>query len=189
MGNHNYFNEDELNQEKKWIAAAKQNPKNFSPLYDKHFEVIFNYIYRRTGEESLTSDLTSQTFLKALQNLKKYQFKGIPFSAWLFKIASNEINKYYNSTKKRVKFSLEESRFREILEETTEKYDENIKNKMIKALEDLPSDMLLALEFRYFEEKSFKEIAYILDVSESGAKMRIYRALEKLRLILKIERT
>ncbi len=188
MANHNHLSEEELNQEKEWIAAAKQNPENFGLLYDKNFEAIFNYIYRRTGDESLTSDLTSQTFLKALQNLKKYEFKGIPFSAWLFKIASNEINKYYNNTKKRVRFSLEENRFREILEETTEKYDENIKNQLIKALEDLPSDMLLALEFRYFEEKSFKEIAYILDVSESGAKMRIYRALEILRLILKIER-
>ena len=89
-----HLNKEQLEEEKELVVAAKMDPSKFSTLYDRYFEVIFNFIFRRTGNEDLCADLSSQTFLKALQNLKNYEFRGIPFSAWLYRIATNEVNKY-----------------------------------------------------------------------------------------------
>ena len=58
------------------IQAAQQDPARFKPLYDRYFERIFRFIYRRTADESLTADLCSRVFLKALQQLRRYRFKG-----------------------------------------------------------------------------------------------------------------
>lgn len=186
------LSEEEIHQEYELIRKAQQNPELFAPLYDSYFERIFQFIYRRTEEETLTADLTSQTFLKALQYLKKYTFTGVPFSAWLYRIASNEINKHYrNNRKLNFLFSLEEFRLREILKEYDESEIDNqnqIEN-LINALKELPEDVLSVLELRFFEEKGFKEIAFILNISESGVKMRTYRALNRLKKILQTKKT
>jgi len=126
----------------------------------------------------VAADLTSQT-------LKRYKFKGVPFSAWLFRIATNEVNTYYRKRQKKVVFSLEESMLYQIFEideEVANRDEENIA-RMIGFLKELPSEDVEVLELRFFEEKGFKEIAYILGISESGVKMRTYRALNKLRQI------
>ncbi len=176
--------EEEILAEQLLVEAAQNDSRKFGPLYDRHFEGIFGFIFRRTDDEQVAADLVSMTFLRAMQNLQKYEFRGLPFSAWLYRIASNEVNKYYQKRKKKMVFSLEEDRFKEILDETDTENNEEQIEQLIASLRDLPTDMLMALELRFFEGKGFKEIAYILDVSESGAKMRTYRALERLRVIV-----
>ena len=120
--------------------------------------------------------------------MKRYEFRGVPFSAWLFRIASNEVNKYYRKSKGKVIFSLEEERFREIIDDSELEFVENDISEMTKLLNDLPTDQLLALELRFYEEKNFREIAFILDISESAAKMRVYRILEKMRIQMESEK-
>jgi len=73
------------------------------------------------------------------------------------------------------------------VEQSDEVWDESQINKLVDFMKDLPEDMLQVLELRYYEERDFKEIAYILDITESGAKMRTYRALDKLRKKFKIK--
>ncbi|MFW5700057.1 MAG: RNA polymerase sigma factor [Cyclobacteriaceae bacterium] len=174
--------EQDIRNDEQWIIAAKKDPADFSYLYDKYFEQIFNFIFRRIDEENITADLTSQTFLKALQNIKKYQNKGLPFSAWLYRIASNEVNKHYRRIKRRYVFSLEENLIKNLIasEDDGGESDEKFQ-KVIKTLEDLETNDVIILELRFFEERSFKDIAYILDITESSAKMRTYRAIEKLK--------
>lgn len=179
---------EQIEEEYILVNSAREDPRNFSPLYDRYFEAIFNFIYRRTENEETCADLTSQTFLKALQNLKGYEFRGVPFSAWLFRIASNEVNKYYRKSKRKIIFSLEEERFREIIDDSELEYDEDDISEMTKLLNELPTDQLLALELRFYEGKNFREIAFILDISESAAKMRVYRILEKMRIQLESEK-
>ncbi|MTI30241.1 RNA polymerase sigma factor [Xanthovirga aplysinae] len=177
-----HLDEQQILIEQEWVRSAQSDSRHFSRLYDRYFEGIFNFLYRRSGIEEVAADLTSQTFLKALQNLHKYKYKGVPFSAWLFRIAANEVNAYYRKRQKRLVFSLEESMLYEILEVYDEDYfgEEDI-NQMVLFLKELPAEDVEVLELRFFEEKGFKEIAYILEVSESGVKMRVYRALKKLR--------
>lgn len=181
------MSEEEIRQEEVIVAQAKNNPKAFGVLYEKYFDRIFNYLYRQTDEEELAGDLCSQTFVNALNNLKRYEFRGVPFSAWLYKIASNEINKHYRKFKGKKIFSIEEVRIKELVEQSDDDWDEEMVKKLIDFMKDLPEDMLQVLELRFYEDKDFKEIAYILDITESGAKMRTYRALDKLRKKFKIK--
>ena len=180
------MSEDEILQEYSILDRSKKNPQAFGELYEKYFDRIFNFIYRQTDDEDLTADLCSQTFLIALKNVERYQFRGVPFSAWLYKIASNEVNKHYRKQTQTKVFSIEEMRIRELMEQANEGYDEEIIQRLMDYLRELPTEMLQVLELRFFEDKDFKEIAFILDITESGAKMRTYRALDRLRKYFKL---
>jgi RNA polymerase sigma-70 factor (ECF subfamily) len=173
--------EAEIQHEYAILERAKRNPKAFGELYEKYFDRIFNFIYRQTDDEELTDDLCSQTFLSVLKNIGRYEFRGVPFSAWLYKIASNEVNKHYRKKKNDKVFSIEEIRVRELFEQENDGWDEDTMERLLLYFKELPTDMLQVLELRFFEDKDFKEIAFILDITESGAKMRTYRALDRLR--------
>ena len=175
------MSEEEIRQEYEAIDKAKKNPSAFGPLYEKYFARIFNFIYTQTDDEALTADLCSQTFLTALENVNKFQFRGVPISAWFYKIASNEVNRHYRKLKSQKVYSLEEVRLRELFSREDEEYSEETLTKLLELMKELPSDMLEVLQLRFFEDKDFKEIAFILDITESGAKMRTYRALDRLR--------
>jgi len=180
------MSEAEILHEYSILDRSRKNPQAFGELYEKYFDRIFNFIYRQTDDEDLTADLSSQTFLIALKNVDRYQFRGVPFSAWLYKIASNEVNKHYRKQKQTKVFSIEEMRLRELIEQANEDFDEEIIQRLMDYLRDLPTEMLHVLELRFFEDKDFKEIAFILDITESGAKMRTYRALDRLRKKFKL---
>lgn len=175
------MSEAEIQHEYAILLRSKKDPKAFGELYEKYFDRIFNYVFRQTDDEDLTADLCSQTFLSALKNLERYEFRGVPFSAWLYKIASNEINKHYRKEKRDKVFSIEELRIRELIDQANSDWDEEIIQRLLNYLKELPTEMLEVLELRFFEDKDFKEIAFILDITESGAKMRTYRALDRLR--------
>ena len=173
--------EDEIRKEQIIVARAKNDVNAFGELYEIYFDRIFNFIFRQTDEEEVANDLCSQAFTNALNNINKYEFRGLPFSAWLYKIASNEVRKYYRRNKGKKIFSLEEIRIKEIIEQNDFEWDQALIDQLIDFMKDLPTEMLQVLELRFFEDKDFKEIAFILDITESGAKMRTYRALDKLR--------
>lgn len=173
--------EDEIRQEYEILEQSKRDPTAFGKLYEQYFERIFNFIYRQTDDEDVTADLCSQTFLNALRNVNKFEYRGVPVSAWFYRIASNEVNKHYRKIKRDKVFSIEEIKVRELIELGDESWDEEITKRLLEYLKDLPTDMLEVLELRFFEDKDFHEIAFILNITESGAKMRTYRALDKLR--------
>jgi len=173
--------EGELQQERGIIERSRNDPRAFGELYEKYFDRIYNYLYRQTDDEELAGDLCSQTFINALNSLPRFEFRGVPFSAWLYKIASNEVNKHYRKNKGKKIFSIEEIRLKELVESSDAEWDEEQIQQLMNFMKELPTDMLMVLELRFFEDKDFKEIAFILDITESGAKMRTYRALDKLR--------
>lgn len=174
--------EEQIRLELNIIEQSKKDAKAFGVLYENYFDRIYYFIYRQTDDEDIAGDLCSQTFLNALNNLKRYEFRGFPFSAWLYKIASNEVNKFYRKNNRSKVFSLEVLKIKELVEQVDEGWDEEQIKKLVEFMKNLPTDMLQVLELRFYEDKDFKEIAYILDITESGAKMRTYRALDKLRL-------
>lgn len=181
------MSEEEIRQEYLILERSTKDTKAFGELYEKYFERIFNFIYRQIDDEDITGDLCSQTFLNALRNAHKFEFRGVPVSAWLYRIASNEVNKHYRKIKRDKVFSIEEVKVKELVERTEEGWDEELTNKALEHLKDLPTDMLEVLELRFFEDKDFKEIAFILDITESGAKMRTYRALDRLRKLFNLK--
>jgi RNA polymerase sigma-70 factor, ECF subfamily len=171
----------EIRSEYAILEKSRKNPQAFGELYEKYFDRIFNFIYRQTDDEDLTADLCSQSFLNALNHVHQFQFRGVPVSAWLYRIAANEVNKYYRKQKATRVFSIEELRVKELIALGDDQWDEPLVEKLISYLKDLPTEMLEVLELRFFEDKDFKEISYILNITESGAKMRTYRALDRLR--------
>lgn len=175
------MSEEEIRREYAILEKSRRNPRAFGELYEKYFDRIFKFIYRQTDDEDLTADLSSQTFLNALRNIGRYEFRGYPFSAWLYKIATNEVNKHYRKQKKEKVFSIEEIRIRELIDQADVEWDEDVLSRLMSYLKDLPTEMLEVLELRFYEDKDFREIAFILDITESGAKMRTYRALDRLR--------
>jgi len=180
-----HISQEEILNEFETVQEAVKDPKQFQILYDRYFSAIFNYVYRKIDDEEITADLTSQTFLKALKNLKKYKFRGVPFSAWLYRIASNEVNRHYRQTNKKLVFSFDEYEFENLIEQNVEKDEEIDIDYIIQQMHTMSESDIEVLELRFFESKSFAEIAFILEISEANAKMRTYRAIEKLRKLLK----
>lgn len=166
------------------IQAAQQDPALFRPLYERYFETIFRFIYRRVAEEAISSDICSKVFLKALQKINGYSFQGVPFSSWLYRLASNEVAQYYRQQNKKRVVSIEESHINSIFDDDEPENRTSQLQEMISALDQLKEKDLVLIELRFFEERPFKEIAEIIGITESNAKMKTYRALNKLKKIM-----
>ncbi len=163
------------------IQAAQVNPAKFRPLYDRYFEPIFRFIHRRTADEELAGDLCSQVFLKAMQKIDTYYFRGVPFSSWLFKIAANEVSQYYRQSQKVRVVSTEETDLSDMIDEMEEPDNEIYRLNLTKVLDTLEEKDMQLIEMRFFEQRPFKEIADILGMTESNAKVKTYRILERLK--------
>ncbi|MCB9081370.1 MAG: sigma-70 family RNA polymerase sigma factor [Lewinellaceae bacterium] len=181
----NRISEEAMHREWGEIQAAQTNPERFRPLYDRYYEAVFRLIYRRTGDEHLCADLCAQVFLKALQKLPAYSFQGVPFSAWLFRIAINEVGQYFRQSQRNQRVvSLEENHLQLLLDDTDEADPEEYQYRrkaLLAALDDLKPDDLQLIEMRFFEQRPFKEIAELLDLTENNAKVKVHRLLERLR--------
>jgi len=184
--NLHHKNDTALKREMQQVEAAKANPAQFDVLYENYFKSIFVFIYRRTGNEEVSADITSQVFLKALINIKKYEFKGVPFSAWLFRIAFNEINMYFRKNNANRIISLEQSNINQIVQEVQEEDNVQALERMIAALKQLDSDGIQLIELRFFEKRSFAEVGQIVGITENNAKVKVYRILDKLKKILQV---
>jgi RNA polymerase sigma-70 factor (ECF subfamily) len=109
----------------------------------------------------------------------------VPFSAWLYKIASNEVNRHYRVVKKKLVYSFDEAEFENLIEQNREEEVEIDIEYIIRQMQSMCETDIEVLELRFFEEKSFAEVAFILGISEANAKMRTYRAVDKLKKFLK----
>lgn len=183
--NIHHKNDTDIDMEMQQVEAAKLNPAQFDVLYEKYYKSIFVFIYRRTGDEDLSADITSQVFLKALINIKKYVFKGVPFSAWLFRIAFNEINMYFRKNNAHRVVSLEQKSISQIVMEVQEEDNTLGQQRMMAALKKLDGDDIQLIELRFFEKRSFAEVGEIIGITENNAKVKVYRILDKLKKVLK----
>jgi RNA polymerase sigma-70 factor (ECF subfamily) len=183
--NEHHKTADELRLELEVVEAAKKDPARFGALYEKYYKQVFVYIFRRTGEEETTADIVANTFLKAMLSLNKYEYRGVPFSAWLFRIATNEMNMFFRKSGKERNVSLDVSDLSNMISEAgNEDTDENQK-LLLRALSKLPTDEMQMLELRFFEKKSFAEVGEIIGITENNAKVRTYRILDKLKINFK----
>lgn len=172
---------DKLNQELDWIMAAKKDPESFGPLYRKYHEQIFRYIYQRMDDKDLAFDVTSQVFIKALKNLHKFEYRGVPFSSWLYRIAKSELYQAFRDRKARRTVVVESMHLFEMIDDIEEDGSSENKKKLFQCLSLLKEDDLQMIEMRYFEKRSYREIGEILDITENNAKVRSFRALERLK--------
>lgn len=163
------------------IRLASRDPRKFDVLYERYYELLFAFTWNRVSDEALCADLVQQVFLKALINLGKFQFRGLPFSAWLFRIAVNELNMHFRKNPAGRVISVEEGQASKLAEECLDADKEEDKKRILAALTLLDPGSLQLIELRFFEELSFAEIGGILGITENNAKVRTYRALETLK--------
>ncbi|MEM9985257.1 MAG: sigma-70 family RNA polymerase sigma factor, partial [Bacteroidota bacterium] len=113
--------------------------------------------------------------------------QGVPFKAWLFTLAANEVNQYFRSSQKQRSISLDSVNLREMTEEAElDVTDQNIQ-RMVEVLNRLSLDEVQLIEFRFFEKIPFKEVAAIYGITETNAKVRVHRLLKKMKALMQKE--
>jgi RNA polymerase sigma-70 factor, ECF subfamily len=159
------------------VEAAQKDPGRFGDLYEIHFERVYAFISRRVADRGIAEDLTSETFHKALANLPRYQWRGVPFSAWLYKIAANCIADRCKQTAREIPSS------DDLPEGSTIPDVEEIdrRARLFRLVDQLPADQRRVIFQRFVEQRSVREIAEQLKRSEGAVKQLQFRALEKLR--------
>jgi RNA polymerase sigma-70 factor (ECF subfamily) len=182
--NEYHKSDEDLRQELAIVEAAKSDPGKFGALYEKYYRQVFVFVFRRTGDEEQSGDIVANTFLKAMLALPKYTFRGVPFSAWLFRIASNEINMFFRKTNKERVVSLDKSDLGSMIAESGENDSDETQKLLLKALGTLNNDEMQLIELRFFEKRAFIEIGEIIGITENNAKVRTYRILDKLKVLL-----
>jgi len=172
-----------LEEELEWISRAKKDPSHFGPVYKEYHEQILRYIYQRLGDEETAFDITSQVFMKALNSLHKYEYRGVPFSSWLYRIAKSEVYQAFRDKKAERTVNLETIHLFDIAEEIEEDSNEKNKAAILKCLNSLKEGDVELIEMRFFEKRSYKEMGEILDIKENNAKVKTFRALDKLKQV------
>jgi len=163
------------------VEAAKKDPKQFEALYKKYYEQIFRYIHQRMDDKEMAFDITSQVFLKAMINLPKYKYKGVPFSSWLYRIAMSEVYQSFKDKKSTRTVNVDTNNVEDIIDEVEQDNTGEMRQVLIEVIGDLPEIELQIIEMRYFEKRSYREIGDILGMTENNAKVRAYRIVEKLK--------
>jgi RNA polymerase sigma factor (sigma-70 family) len=182
--------------EKQWIEDAKSNPLAFGKLYDTYYPKISNYLLHRMPGADIAQDLTSEVFYKAMTRLTTFSWRGISFSAWLYKIANNEIKMYYRK-RERKNFSLEflfsDHHFelpdsKDIEQDYILAEQELERNQAFRQIQaclfELPLLYQEVLALRFFEGMSLVEISEIIGKNLNTVKSLLSRGEEKLRVQL-----
>lgn len=167
---------------------SNEQEKSYIGLYDKYYKKIYNYLFRKTFDKELAEDLTSNTFLKALDVIKRKNPQIKNFSAWIYKIATNEFLMHHRYKKGKDKISLddEQNNLREIMNGRTEKFFETHTQYIAvrEVLKKLKPDDAALIELHFFEHKTYTELSEILNVKEVTLRSRIHRILKKLNKML-----
>src|SRR5688572_29977411 len=164
-----------MEHEQLLIEAAQKDPSRFADLYEANFERVYSFIARRVQDRHVAEDLTAEVFHHALANLARFEWRGVPFAVWLFRIAANAIADRARKTRQmvdpRMADDLDQSSWHDIERRTT----------LFQLVNSLPEDQRAVVIKRFVEHKTVRDIASELGRSEGAIKQLQFRALENLR--------
>ena len=179
----NAAHETETRDESLLVEQAKQNPAAFGLLYEKYVQKIYNYIYYRTGNYNDAEDLTAKTFHRAMRHIPSYEQRGVPFSAWLYRIAHNVVANWHRDRSRRKVIALDElvlhQQWRPSPEGLVEADEE--KRELLRVIRRLPADRQLLLILKFVEGMSNEAIGQVMGRSEGAVKSLYHRTLLALR--------
>lgn len=163
--------------------AVGGDTEAFSYIYEKNVTRIYNYIFYRIGSEADAEDLTARVFHRAFGHIENYQEKGVPFTAWLYRIAHNLTANWYRDTQRRKEISLEDRLDLPTQGELPERQMENAQEKelLMKAIRRLPPERQQLILLKYLEDLTNGEIAVIMGRTEGAIKSLYHRSLISLR--------
>ncbi len=171
------------------IERAKRDPEAFGELYRRYVDRIYSYHYRHTGDVQEAEDLTSRTFFRALRALPRYRERGLPFQAWLFRIAHNLVANWYRDRSRRRFVALEDVPPLSADEVEPHHFVEQgeAEDCLLKLVARLPEDRKTLLILKFVEQMSNAEIGAILNRSEGAVKALYHRTLLALRRMIEEE--
>ena len=159
------------------IEAAQQDPTRFGELYENNFHRVYAFIARRVRDRGEAEDLTAEVFHQALSNIRRFEWRGVPFAAWLLRIAANLLADRWQRASKINELPAE------ALESVEAGFEEDVERRamLFQLVDRLPADQRLVVLRRFVEQKSTREIAQELGRSEGAVKQLQFRALQHLR--------
>ncbi len=162
---------------------AKTDREAFGVLYERHVRRIYNYIYYRTGSVADAEDLTARTFYQALSNLQRYRVQGVPFSAWLFRIAHNLVANWHRDSGRHRALPIDG-----VIElpdpgddppQKAESAEE--RRELRQVIARLPADRQQLLILKFVEQMPNAEIATVMGRTEGAVKALLHRTIESLK--------
>ena len=157
------------------VEAARQDPARFAELYENNFERVYAYVARRVHSREEAQDVTAEVFREALASLSRFQWRGVPFAAWLLGIAANVLADRWQKAARRPEIAVEE------LPQAGVDDDVERRAMLFQLVDTLPPDQKQVILLRFVAQKSLREIAEELRRSEGAIKQLQLRALQNLR--------
>jgi RNA polymerase sigma-70 factor (ECF subfamily) len=165
--------------------AVSGDPDAFATLYDLYVEQIYRFAFFRVGDEQTAEDLTSQVFLKAWDNLSSYQMRGLPFSAWLFRIARNNVIDYYRTHKETASLETDAVDKPDPAAAVDDRVERRLQTEEVHlALQQLTEDQRQVVTLRFIEGLSTDEVARILGKRQGAIRALQMRGLQALAEIM-----
>ena len=161
--------------ERTLVAAAQADPARFEELYDRHVQRVYGFVSRRVGNRATAEDITSAVFEQALASLTRFEWRGVPFAAWLIRIAANALADHWRRAAREAGDPAPE------VPDVAEMAAIERRAMLFQLVERLPDLQRRVIELRFGEEKSIRDIAAALGRSEGAVKQLQLRALENLR--------
>lgn len=166
------------------IVQSQKDIRYFEPLYNAYYKSIYRFVANRIAMHDDAKDITSQTFLKAMSNIRKYKPEGQYFSAWLYRIAFNEIADFYRQKNKRFFINIEDSGIEKLKQEGELDIDTaDGQMQLTNALIQLSTDEIQLIQLRFFDDMSYQEMATVLNCTETNARVKTFRTVKKLQNI------
>ena len=157
------------------IEAAQQDPRRFAELYETNFERVYAFVTRRVRDRDEAEDVTAEVFHQALAYLPRFEWRGVPFAAWLLRIAANAIADRAKKAAREHDLPDADDAVEPSLEEVEHRA------RLFRLVAGLPADQCRVIVMRFAEQRSIREIAQRLGRSEGAVKQLQFRGLQTLR--------
>jgi RNA polymerase sigma-70 factor, ECF subfamily len=166
---------EKLPDERLLIEAAQHDPARFAELYDQNFDRVYAYIARRVHDRDVAEELTAEVFRQALEHLPRFEWRGVPFAAWLLRMAAHAVNDRWKASAREGELPDQE-----VAEAGVERAIER-QAMLAKLVDSLPEDQRMVIMRRFVDQRSIRDIAQELGRSEGAVKQLQFRALQSLK--------
>jgi RNA polymerase sigma-70 factor (ECF subfamily) len=176
-----------VQDEENLVRRAKQHDQEaFSQLYEENFDKIYRYVALKIGDRIEAEDMTQQVFLKALRSISSFKWKGVPFSAWLFRIAHNQVVDYLRKKSKRATAPLDESQVSSDSNPQLMAEQSLDIEQLLLATKKLTKAQQEVISLRFAGELPIAQVAKIMGRSEGAVKALQHSAIVALRKLLSV---
>jgi RNA polymerase sigma-70 factor (ECF subfamily) len=171
--------EAELEEERGLVEAAQKDAAAFQQLYDRYFDQIFSYVYYHCGSREQAEDITAATFQRGLEDIPNFRWRGVPYSAWLYRVASNLLARDHRHP---AWLELKDEQFHDSGDSTGDEWLRQEQSaELQEAIRALPPDQRQAVLLRFFAGMRNKEVGKVMNRSEGAIKLLVFRAVNNLR--------